>query len=358
MAPVSSSPFTALMLLLLHAPTLAWCQAFVDWVREGSMCSKHCESFGSSVRCLAACAADGLCFCEDEHPWESARCQSLDEANPQLCTCAAGVVDDAAEAEARQAAFRTSVPHDRLFADAYVQRARDASDDHVCGADGEIDGIAAAANLSVLSEAIERMRRCGMAVIRNALETDFVRSFRRPFRDYVHGLSNGTISVDGRSSLNEPYFLHKLDEKRWEVLLPRSFAAHELFNSVVLRSVLSHFSILGRDYVLHSLGAALSEPGSTRLHWHRDSRFPMKDAGVAGADVPPHAVTVLIPLLDITHAHGPTEFCVGSSHLVGFDRNNYRLRDSSLAAFMDDANCPEGLRLYAPELKVAARASS
>ena len=339
-------------LVLLHALSPTQCQTFVDWVREGSSCSAHCESLGSSVKCLAACGADGLCSCDEEHPWAIARCPSVDEANPQLCTCADGVTDGATEVRARQATFSTSAPRERLYADAYVQRAREASEDRLCGADGEVDGLTATQNLHVLGEAVQRMRRCGMVVIRNALSANFVHAFRRPFGDYVHGLSNGTISIDGRSSLNEPYFLHKLDDKRWEVLLPRSFAVPELFNSVILRSVLSHFSVLGRDYVLHSLGAALSEPGSKRLHWHRYSRYPMKDAGVAGADVPPHAVTVLIPLLDVTLAHGPTEFCVGSSHLVGFDQNNYKLRDPTLAAYMDDAKCPDGLRLYKPELKV------
>lgn len=273
---------------------------------------------------------------------------------PQLCSCTDSLSDHASADDQRSAIFGGEISGrlQHVIADEYVVRARAAAADPMCGAEGEMDGENANPDLAFLSEAVRRMRRCGLVVIRKAISKSFVEAFRKPFSEYVHGLTNGSISIDGWSSLNEPYFIHKLDERRWELLLPRSFAAHEVFNSIIVRTLLSHFSVLGKDYVLHSLGAALSEPGASPLHWHRDSRSPLKDAGVVG-DAPSHAVTLLTPLLDVTQAHGPTEFCIGTSHLAGLDRANHRLLDATLAPFMNDESCPDGLTTLSPKLKVS-----
>ncbi|KAL1530806.1 hypothetical protein AB1Y20_001702 [Prymnesium parvum] len=337
-----------LLLLAFPSPRAAHAENFIDWISEGGSCSAHCGRAGAALRCLAACGADGPCGCADDEPWQASRCAATaaHAARPQLCSCGARLSDAAA------AAFGASAPREPLVADEYVRRALRASADELCGEEGELDGGRGRPSLRTLADAVRRMRHCGMVVVRRAVPVEAVRALRLPFAEYLRGLHNGSVSVDGRTSLNEPYFVHKLDEKRWELLLPRSFAAPELFNSVVLRSLLSHYSILGKDYVLHSLGAALSESGSSPLHWHRDSRYPFRQAGVAGADAPSHAVTVLTPLLDITDAHGPTEFCVGTSHLAGLDAGSYRLHDPLLAPFMDDETCPRGLRHVKPELKM------
>lgn len=118
-------------------------------------------------------------------------------------------------------------------------------------------------------------------------------------------------------------------------LLPRSLASYELLSSPTVSTLMSHVEVLDSSYVLHSLGAAISEPSSPTLHWHRDSDYPF--TGVAGSDMPPHAITMLTPMLDMTHEHGPTAFCVGSAHLHGANRQTATLStdiDSSLLNVM------------------------
>ena len=48
--------------------------------------------------------------------------------------------------------------------------------------------------------------------------------------------------------------------------------------------------------------------------------------GALGNDLAPFAVTLLAPLLDLTPAHGPTEFCLGSAHLSGVEARAKRRR--------------------------------
>ena len=62
------------------------------------------------------------------------------------------------------------------------------------------------------------------------------------------------------------------------------------------------------------------------LDWHRDGgdyifRNARKNAGVAGHDLPSYATGVIIPLLDVNYEHGPTEFCMGLSHLHGVEED-------------------------------------
>jgi ectoine hydroxylase-related dioxygenase (phytanoyl-CoA dioxygenase family) len=67
--------------------------------------------------------------------------------------------------------------------------------------------------------------------------------------------------------------------------------------------------------------------------------------------MPPHAITLLTPMLDITDAHGPTAFCVGSAHLHGVNRHTATLRDGLDASLLNDEACPRGLSVFSPLLK-------
>ena len=75
----------------------------------------------------------------------------------------------------------------------------------------------------------------------------------------------------------------------------------------------------------HSIGAgrglesnAVSNLGLQA--WHRDAPvlfddlFAQTQGKVHSSDLPPHSVTMIMPLLEMSHDHGPTEFCMGSKH--------------------------------------------
>ncbi len=237
-----------------------------------------------------------------------------------------------------------------MVGDPYIEQAIAAAGDPACSEDlavDEGDDVVA-----FVHTAAERLQHCGFVVVRKVMNRTFMQSFRAPFTDYVRGLTNGSINTNGRTTHNEVYFIHKLAKKRWELLLPRSFASHELFGGERLSAVMSHFGVLGAEYVLHSLGAAISEGGSLDLHWHRDSETPYALGSSAGTDLPPHAVTLLSPLLDMQPNHGRTEFCVGSHHLTGLIKPFVGVEDPLLEPLLDDSSCPAQLRQVQPLLGV------
>lgn len=63
-----------------------------------------------------------------------------------------------------------------------------------------------------------------------------------------------------------------------------------------------------------------------------------KTTGVTHHELPAYAITMMVPLLEMTPAHGPTQFSMGSSNLAGLteDREDIRLRDESLRNHIND----------------------
>ena len=74
-------------------------------------------------------------------------------------------------------------------------------------------------------------------------------------------------------------------------------------------------SILGENCVLNSFGSVLAFPGSESQHFHFDhpSLFP-ENEGMSSA-IPSYAVTVAMPLVDVTKENGPTVVWAGSNHI-------------------------------------------
>merc|ERR1711871_1664774 len=114
-----------------------------------------------------------------------------------------------------------------------------------------------------------------------------------------------------------------LNKNRYELILPRRFAKPALILQPEVRRILTHHWVLGKEHVLHSLGAAISEPNtSAPMQWHIDQPYALgtnslDEVGLAGHDLPSYAVSMITPLLNMTRKHGPTEFCVGSSYWCG-----------------------------------------
>jgi hypothetical protein len=71
--------------------------------------------------------------------------------------------------------------------------------------------------------------------------------------------------------------------------------------------------ILGKDVVLIHKGMFLSMPGSEKQPYHQDGPHLTTQYQRAC-----HAINVFIPLVDLSLANGPTEFCLGS-HILGHE---------------------------------------
>jgi hypothetical protein len=86
-----------------------------------------------------------------------------------------------------------------------------------------------------------------------------------------------------------------------------------VFCPPILGSLMS--MVLGPDFILNSLSAVVSLPGAPAQDIHLDyppiyDRFPF-----VAASLPPYAITVGIPLVDITMENGPTTVFSGSHRL-------------------------------------------
>lgn len=74
---------------------------------------------------------------------------------------------------------------------------------------------------------------------------------------------------------------------------------------------------LGSDAILESFGAVVSLSGSEAQHVHRDSPL-LFDAGISSL-LPAHALTVVMPLIDMDECHGTTAVWAGSHRWKSFD---------------------------------------
>ena len=179
-------------------------------------------------------------------------------------------------------------------------------------------------------------RKCRFVVLHDVFNGTALATYRRSLETYVEGLPKDEwgelLTHQGRSTNGEAFSVHTLHPGRWEVLLPRvPFAQRQLLMQDDVLHVLR--SALGREMVLHSLGTAIAAPGAGAQSWHTDAGALFEDVGepeaegvaeaayrldsLAGHALPSFAVTMLVPLKDMALSDGPTELCVGSSHLLG-----------------------------------------
>jgi ectoine hydroxylase-related dioxygenase (phytanoyl-CoA dioxygenase family) len=66
--------------------------------------------------------------------------------------------------------------------------------------------------------------------------------------------------------------------------------------------------LLGAKARVETAGSVLALPGAPAQRWHQD----VPHLFATGAHLPAHFVAVFVPLVEISRANGPTEFCAGS----------------------------------------------
>jgi hypothetical protein len=69
--------------------------------------------------------------------------------------------------------------------------------------------------------------------------------------------------------------------------------------------------MMGQDLIIGEMGVVISHPGAGPQGVHRDSNFLYGDLDIE-IGLPPFAMTMLVPLLDVTPSMGPTEFWLGT----------------------------------------------
>ena len=76
---------------------------------------------------------------------------------------------------------------------------------------------------------------------------------------------------------------------------------------------------LGKDAILESFGAVISLPGSETQHIHRDG--PLLFDFAISTILPVHALTYVLPLIEMNDHHGSTAIWPGSHRWTKFDSN-------------------------------------
>ena len=86
----------------------------------------------------------------------------------------------------------------------------------------------------------------------------------------------------------------------------------EFFAPASVQTLTRH--LMGEDIIVGEMGVVISHAGAGPQEIHRDSGFLFGGLDME-IDLPPFAMTMLAPLLDVTLDMGPTEFWAGSHRL-------------------------------------------
>jgi Phytanoyl-CoA dioxygenase (PhyH) len=124
----------------------------------------------------------------------------------------------------------------------------------------------------------------------------------------------GTLDLAGmqdRAAKPAPTRFMEVGGSRYEVVLPMTgaFGEPQVFANALLIRFLA--PVLGRDLHLNSFTAVISHPGAPQQRVHRDYPHLFFEPGV-GPSLLAHAVNVVVPLIDVDMATGPTGVWLGS----------------------------------------------
>ena len=154
----------------------------------------------------------------------------------------------------------------------------------------------------VLNKIIAGFSKNGWLSINSVIPADAVISANNTINDYLECLEDRNCK-----GLNL-----KVGDKRFMESINISF---DDFNLICAPKVLQILKgLLGDDLVLNSYTSVISLPGAKDQGLHSDGATLFDDS--IASELPPHAVTVAIPLIDINHECGST--AVWSESHVGY----------------------------------------
>lgn len=152
------------------------------------------------------------------------------------------------------------------------------------------------------AEAARLFRVHGALLIRNVFPVELVRALQTEFKARYESLPEAEI----RARCME------VGEKRYmfTVALEGPFNDPALYASPRLKPILGE--LLGKDCVIQSFGAVCAFPGAGMQHLHRDHPLLFKEAGGINAFLPPYALHVVVPMVDLDEQTGTTALWEGS----------------------------------------------
>jgi hypothetical protein len=150
---------------------------------------------------------------------------------------------------------------------------------------------------------VENFSEAGWLRMGGLFPPDLIDSLREEAERQVDGLMEHQLGHRG--------YLRVGDERvMLSVKLQGPFLDPQVYANPILLTLLSH--LLGPDLVIDSYTCVIAMPGAGEQSLHNDhpALFPVRPA--VEADLPPYAITVVIPLIDLTPETGTTRLFPGT----------------------------------------------
>lgn len=208
-------------------------------------------------------------------------------------------------------------------AEAAARKAKAVSGASLPAADPEDSKSSCAAHLSLSSSsedfvvtkdvAAAQLRKVGVCCIEGAVATSVVNQCRKRMMEIFKILQPkvAALGVDGEVKCRE---ITRRNPGRYDITYLmdaepfRSLRWHASWRPVVKR-------LLGTTCRLLKVGCVVALPGAEQQGVHRDGRLlfdELQDPSMG--PLPPHCLTVFVPLIDLRREHGPTEYWPGTHH--------------------------------------------
>mmetsp|Transcript_29606 Transcript_29606/g.65208 ORF Transcript_29606/g.65208 Transcript_29606/m.65208 type:complete len:579 (+) Transcript_29606:378-2114(+) len=205
------------------------------------------------------------------------------------------------------------------YADRHARRLEDIVDDFDC-MEREFD--VSDPNFD-RDEAAVVLNKCRLLVLRNVFPKEMMQEYSKKYDDYLLAVHTGKVAKNTKTNdAKAPDVVQDRGRKRHDIMLPKYLAPEQIAGNPRIFEILSHKLALGEGFQLNQLGSVIAESGAPVMYWHSDQDYiyssdSFQQSGLGGHDLLPYVFSMFVPLLDATSEHGPTEFCVGSSHTTG-----------------------------------------
>lgn len=148
-------------------------------------------------------------------------------------------------------------------------------------------------------EAVGRFQLDGAVVLEQVFTPTLVEDLANAFDKYLDGQNHApwmTTLVGSRRTM-------------FTVQMEPPFSNPAVYGNPLVMSVVR--ALLGENFVLDSFGAVCAFPGAEQQHVHQDHRN-LFEGQFSVVNLPPHAVTLVVPLMDLDSESGTTAIWPGS----------------------------------------------
>ncbi|MFT5140632.1 MAG: ectoine hydroxylase-related dioxygenase (phytanoyl-CoA dioxygenase family) [Lysobacterales bacterium] len=153
-----------------------------------------------------------------------------------------------------------------------------------------------------IEKAVHMFRVHGTLLIKNVFPTEMVQLYQDEFRKEYESLPQEEVHQSCMEVGDKRYM--------FTIKLKEPFNDPGLYASQRLLPILN--GLLGTDCAIQSFGAVCAYPGAEMQHYHKDHPALFTDAGGINAFLPPYALHVVIPLIDLNEQCGTTAVWPGS----------------------------------------------